>query len=95
MSGFSLIRTNSDAYAWRCNSCLKEYTNAHEAEDCCIELGEPDELPVYNQSINVIAELKSRRRGDCFPDGGAVCIAIGIASLLAFAFGVAIGAWWF
>jgi hypothetical protein len=39
--------------------------------------------------------IESRRRTDCFPDGGAVCIAIGIASLLAFALGVAIGAWWF
>jgi hypothetical protein len=38
---------------------------------------------------------ESRRRSDCFPDGGSVCIAIGIASLLAFALGVAIGAWWF
>ena len=38
---------------------------------------------------------ESRRRSDCFLDGGAVCIAIGIASLLAFALGVVIGAWWF
>ena len=38
---------------------------------------------------------ESRRRSDCFPDGGAVCIATCIASLLAFALGVAIGAWWF
>ena len=39
MSGFSLVRTNPDTYAWRCNSCHKEYTNAHEAEDCCSKLG--------------------------------------------------------
>ena len=32
--GFSLIRTNSDTYVWKCNSCGKEYTNVHEAEDC-------------------------------------------------------------
>ena len=38
---------------------------------------------------------ESRRRTDCFPQRGAVIIAMGIASLLAFAFGVAIGAWWF
>ena len=37
--GFSLIRTNSDTYVWKCNSCGKEYTNVHEAEDCCLELG--------------------------------------------------------
>jgi hypothetical protein len=39
--------------------------------------------------------IASRRRSDFFPDGGAVTLTIGIASLLAFAFGVAIGAWWF
>ena len=39
--------------------------------------------------------IESRRQNDCFPDGGAVTIAIGIASLLAFAIGVAVGAWWF
>jgi hypothetical protein len=39
--------------------------------------------------------IESRRRSDCFPDGGAVCITIGTFTLLAFAFGVAIGAWWF
>jgi hypothetical protein len=38
---------------------------------------------------------ESRRRSDCFPDGGAVTIAIGLATLLAFALGVVIGAWWF
>jgi hypothetical protein len=27
-----------------------------------LNLGEPDELPVYNQAMNVIAELKSRVR---------------------------------
>jgi hypothetical protein len=53
VSGFSLIRTNSDAYAWRCNSCLKEYTNAHEAEDCCLELGDPDKLSIVNDSVKV------------------------------------------
>jgi hypothetical protein len=31
-------------------------------DDELIELGEPDEIPVYNQSMNVIAELKSRVR---------------------------------
>jgi len=48
-----------------------------------------------NQTDRRSPFLESRRRSDCFPEGGAVCIAIGIASLLAFAFGVAIGAWWF
>jgi len=38
---------------------------------------------------------ESRRYNDCFPSGGAMTLTIGIASLLAFAFGVAIGAWWF
>jgi hypothetical protein len=39
--------------------------------------------------------VESRRKSDCFPDGGAVCIAIGISSLLSLAIGVAIGAWLF
>ena len=36
---------------------------------------------------------ESRRACDCFPSGGAMVIAIGIASLLAFAFGLALGKW--
>ena len=39
--------------------------------------------------------IESRRRNDCFPDGGAVVLTIGAFTLLAFALGVAIGAWWF
>jgi hypothetical protein len=39
--------------------------------------------------------IESRRYTDCFPSGGAMVLVIGIASLLAFALGVAIGAWWF
>ena len=39
--------------------------------------------------------IESRRRSDCFPDGGAVAIAIGAFTFFAFAFGVAVGAWWF
>ena len=38
---------------------------------------------------------ESRRRNDCFPDSGAVLLTICTFTLLAFALGVAIGAWWF
>lgn len=38
---------------------------------------------------------ESRRRSDCFPDGGAVAIAIGAFSLFSMAIGVVIGAYLF
>ena len=38
---------------------------------------------------------ESRRTRDCFPNGGAVVIAIGAFSLFSMAIGVAIGAWIF
>lgn len=38
---------------------------------------------------------ESRRRSDCFPEGGAVAIAIGAFSLFSMAIGVIIGAYLF
>lgn len=40
-------------------------------------------------------ECESRRKNDCFPSAGAVTLCIGFASLIAFAAGLAIGAWVF
>ena len=38
---------------------------------------------------------ESRRKTDCFPDGGAVVIGMGIVSIFAFAFGFVLGRWVF
>jgi hypothetical protein len=52
-----------------------------------------------DESINRIDRrspyTESRRSGDCFPNEGAVVIAIGAFSLFSMAIGVAIGAWMF
>ena len=39
--------------------------------------------------------MESRRKGDCFPSGGAVVIAISIFSLVSMAIGVVVGALFF
>jgi hypothetical protein len=57
MEGFSMIKMD----AWKCNKCNKVYLNADEAEDCCsFELGEPGELPMFNQAVNKVEQLESR-----------------------------------
>ena len=63
--GFSLIRTNSDVYVWRCDSCGKEYTNAHKAEDCCATLEESikaavSDLMTWDELADRVLELEEK-----------------------------------
>jgi len=68
MNGFRLVRTNPDTYAWRCDNCLKEYTNAHEAEDCCFKEEIADIKKQYadtcSEADSMLSEIKFLR-ADC------------------------------
>ena len=52
---------------------------------------------MINSQNQVIEErspfTESRRRGDCFPDGGCVALAIAAFSFISFCLGFGLG-WW-
>jgi len=76
-----------------CENCERLEAELEETRD--LLAGERAALESERTSVNELSLAYQDLTKEYAGRSGAVCIAIGIASLLAFAFGVAIGAWWF